>query len=58
MSANIDHDCLFEEFILLFFPKVYEDLDLQNLRFLSEELVTDVTKDEKYRIDLLVETNI
>lgn len=62
----IDHDRLFkelittffEEFILLFFPKVFEGLDFQNLRFLSEEVVTDVTKGEKYRIDLLVETGL
>jgi hypothetical protein len=28
------------------------------LRFLSEEVVTDVTEGEKYRIDLLVETRL
>jgi predicted transposase/invertase (TIGR01784 family) len=62
----IDHDRLFkellttffEEFILLFFPKVFEELDFQDFRFLSEEVVTDVTEGEKYRIDLLVETRL
>jgi hypothetical protein len=67
MSKNfIDHDRLFkellttffEEFILLFFPKVFEELDFRDLRFLTEEVVTDVTEGEKYRIDLLVETRL
>jgi hypothetical protein len=61
----VDHDHLFkeliqtffEEFILLFFPEMYEYIDFQHLSFLSEELFTDVTAWEKYRVDLLVETN-
>jgi hypothetical protein len=62
----IDHDRLFkeliqtffEEFILLFFPEMYDYIDFQHLSFLSEELFTDVTAGEKYRVDLLVETKL
>jgi predicted transposase/invertase (TIGR01784 family) len=62
----VDHDRLFkeliqaffEEFILLFFPEMYEYIDFQHLSFLFEELFTDVTAWEKYRVDLLVETKL
>ncbi|EPZ37888.1 transposase [Anoxybacillus ayderensis] len=62
----IDHDRLFkelittffEEFLLLFFPHVHEHIDFQHVSFLSEELFTDVTVGEKYRVDLLVETKL
>jgi predicted transposase/invertase (TIGR01784 family) len=62
----VDHDRIFkeliqtffEEFILLFFPEMYEYIDFQHLSFLSEELFTDVTAGEKYRVDLLVETKL
>ncbi|NNU90051.1 Rpn family recombination-promoting nuclease/putative transposase [Anoxybacillus sp. CHMUD] len=62
----IDHDRLFkelittffEEFLLLFFPHVHEHIDFQHVSFLSEELFTDVTAGEKYRVDLLVETKL
>ncbi|NNU91658.1 Rpn family recombination-promoting nuclease/putative transposase [Anoxybacillus sp. CHMUD] len=62
----VDHDRLFkeliqaffEEFILLFFPEMYEYIDFQHLSFLSGELFTDVTAGEKYRVDLLVETKL
>ncbi|KJE27867.1 transposase, YhgA-like family protein [Geobacillus kaustophilus] len=60
----IDHDRLFkellqtffEEFVLLFFPDMHEHIDFSRLSFLSEELFTDVTAGEKYRVDLLVKT--
>ncbi|MED0686414.1 Rpn family recombination-promoting nuclease/putative transposase [Anoxybacillus ayderensis] len=63
---SIDHDRLFkeliqtffEEFIALFFPAMHEHIDFQHLSFLSEELFTDVTAGEKYRVDLLVETKL
>lgn len=43
----VDHDRLFkeliqtffEEFILLFFPNMYEHIDFRHLSFLSEELL-------------------
>ncbi|GAC91326.1 transposase [Anoxybacillus flavithermus NBRC 109594] len=63
---SIDHDRLFkeliqtffEEFIALFFPTMHEHIDFQHVSFLSEELFTDVTAGEKYRVDLLVETKL
>ncbi|KIP22646.1 hypothetical protein JV16_00326 [Anoxybacillus ayderensis] len=62
----VDHDRLFkelittffEEFLLLFFPHVHEHIDFQHVSFLSEELFTDVTAGEKYRVGLLVETKL
>ncbi|ADI25688.1 Rpn family recombination-promoting nuclease/putative transposase [Geobacillus sp. C56-T3] len=65
-KQRIDHDRLFkellstffEEFLLLFFPDVYEHIDVHHLSFLSEELFTDVTAGEKHRVDLLVETKV
>ncbi len=48
----------FEEFILAFFPKVYEHIDFSNSRFLSEEVYTDIIKGEKRRVDLLIETRL
>ncbi|MES0855383.1 Rpn family recombination-promoting nuclease/putative transposase [Geobacillus sp. G4] len=65
-KPRIDHDRLFkellstffEEFLLLFFPNVYEHIDVRHLSFLTEELFTDVTAGEKHRVDLLVETKM
>ncbi|KJE28590.1 hypothetical protein LG52_2846 [Geobacillus kaustophilus] len=65
-ETRIDHDRLFkellstffEEFVLLFFPRVYEHVDFHHLSFLSEEVLTDVTAGEKHRVDLLVETKL
>ncbi|RXS88554.1 Rpn family recombination-promoting nuclease/putative transposase [Geobacillus sp. PK12] len=65
-KKRIDHDRLFkellstffEDFLLLFFPDVYEHIDIHHLSFLSEELFTDVTAGEKHRVDLLVETKV
>ncbi|MBB5172431.1 Rpn family recombination-promoting nuclease/putative transposase [Texcoconibacillus texcoconensis] len=62
----VDHDRLFkellttyfEEFMLLFFPNAYEEIDFQKCRFLPEEVYTDVTVGEKYRVDLLAETKL
>ncbi|UCZ54949.1 transposase [Bacillus shivajii] len=63
---RLDHDRLFkelietffEEFILLFFQDVYEHLDFSEVRFLSEELFTDVTEGDKFRLDLVVEVKL
>ncbi|ADU29430.1 hypothetical protein Bcell_1165 [Evansella cellulosilytica DSM 2522] len=63
---STDHDRLFkelistffEEFIMLFFPEAFEHLDFENLRFLSQELFTDVTEGDKHVVDLLVETKL
>ncbi|MGY4690994.1 Rpn family recombination-promoting nuclease/putative transposase [Salibacterium sp. K-3] len=60
----VDHDRLFkevlttyfEEFIQLFFPEVHEAVDFSNIQFLAEEVFSDVTQGEKYKVDLLVKT--
>ncbi|MDG5789893.1 transposase [Evansella sp. AB-P1] len=61
-----DHDRLFkelistffEEFMVLFFPEVHEQLDFTNTHFLSQEIFTDVTDGDKHEVDLLVETKL
>lgn len=60
----INHDRLFkelittffEEFIILFFPDIHEELDFQKVRFLQQEIFTDVTEGDTHQVDLLVET--
>ena len=44
--------------MILFFPDIHEDLDFQEVRFLQQELLTDVTEGEIHRVDLLVETKL
>lgn len=61
-----DHDGLFkellqgffEEFMLLFFPEIYEEIDFAHLSFLDKELVNDINEREKRRVDLVVETRL
>ena len=62
----IDHDRLFKElletffteFVALFFPEAYRAIDLAHLRFLQQEVFTDVTAGEKHVVDLLAETRL
>ena len=62
----LDHDrwfkelitTFFEEFILAFFPNVYEHLDFHHVTFLNQEVFTDVIKGRKGTVDLLVETKL
>jgi hypothetical protein len=66
MKRQIDHDRLFKElletffseFVELFFPQVYEAIDLEHIKFLQQEIFTDVTRGEKHRVDILVETRL
>ncbi|MFD2706728.1 Rpn family recombination-promoting nuclease/putative transposase [Salibacterium lacus] len=63
---TIDHDRLFkeilttyfEEFIALFFPKVHEAVDFSEIQFLPEEVFSDVTQGEKYKVDVLAKTKL
>ncbi len=65
-DVSNDHDrwfrelttTFFEEFILAFFPKVYEHLDFTHVTFLQQEVFTDIIKGNKGTVDLLVETKI
>jgi len=67
MSENrIDHDRLFKElletffaeFMELFFPEAARSIDLAHLKFLQQEVFTDVTAGEKHEVDILVETRL
>ena len=63
---NVDHDgsfkqlltTFFAEFIELFFPEAHNLIDYSNLKFLSQEIITDVTAGEKRFIDILAEVKI
>lgn len=65
MTRN-DHDrwfkelieTFFEEFILAFFPQIYENLDYQHLTFLNQEVFTDIVQGDKRTVDLLIETKL
>jgi hypothetical protein len=58
----IDHDRIFKEliktffveFVELFLPDVYVDLDQGSIEFLDKEVFTDVTSGEKHEVDLIV----
>lgn len=66
MSNQIDHDRLFKEllqtffseFMRLFFPEAYQFIDFKYLKFLQQEIYTDVTAGEKRVVDILVETRL
>lgn len=67
MNENqIDHDRLFKElletffteFMELFFPEAARSIDLIQIKFLQQELFTDVTAGEKHKVDILVETRL
>ncbi len=61
-----DHDRLFKEllqtffadFMYLFFPAAYRAIDFSHLKFLQQEIYTDVTAGEKHIVDILVETRL
>lgn len=48
----------FKEFIEAFFPDVYEHLDFQAIKPISEEVYTDVLQGENRRLDIVVETKL
>jgi len=67
MNENhIDHDRLFKElletffaeFMELFFPEAVRSIDLMRIKFLQQEVFTDVTAGEKRKVDILVETRL
>jgi len=65
-SESIDHDRLFKEllqeffneFIQAFFPSIFNELDFSYLRFLQQEIFTDITSGQKHIVDLLAETRL
>jgi hypothetical protein len=66
MTEKIDHDRLFkeliqtyfEEFILLFYPEIFEWIDFTHLKFLDKELNSGPRNRKKRRVDLIVETKL
>jgi len=65
-NKQIDHDRLFKEllqtffseFMQLFFPAAHQAIDFSCLKFLQQELYTDITAGEKHVVDILVETRL
>jgi len=63
---QIDHDRLFKElletffaeFMALFFPEAYRAIDFTHLKFLQQEVFTDVTAGERHEVDIIVETRL
>ena len=66
VTERIYHDRLFKElletffseFVEIFFPQVYEAIDLEHIHFLQQELFTDVTRGDKHLVDILVQTRL
>ncbi|AXF57359.1 hypothetical protein [Salicibibacter kimchii] len=48
----------FEEFIVLFFPNIYEEIDFAHLNFLDKELFNDVQRRKSKEVDMAVETKL
>lgn len=63
---RIDHDHLFksllqnffEEFIDLFFPQIWKEMDFANLKFMDKELFNDTGRRKIREVDLVVETEL
>ncbi|WP_068676403.1 PD-(D/E)XK nuclease family transposase [Oceanobacillus sp. Castelsardo] len=64
-STYIDHDRLFklliqtffQEFIEAFFPEEYSYINFSTVKFLEQEVFTDIISGERRRIDILAEVN-
>jgi hypothetical protein len=62
----VDHDRLFKEllttffreFMELFFPKAHALIDYSDTRFLTQEIITDITAGDKHYVDILAEVKI
>ena len=65
-EERIDHDGLFkeliqtffEEFVILFFPNIYEEIDFTHVTFLDKEMVNDAQGRKKREVDIIVETRL
>jgi len=65
-EEHIDHDRLFKElltnffkeFMELFFPEAAHNIELNNIKFLQQEIYTDIIDGGKYEVDILVETKL
>jgi len=65
-DTHTDHDRLFKEllqtffveFMQLFFPAACQFIDFKHLKFLQQEIYTDIVAGEKHVVDILVETRL
>ena len=65
-SSYTDHDRLFkeliqtffQEFFEAFFPEEFTQIDFSNVKFLEQEVFTDIVKGEKRKVDILAETKL
>jgi hypothetical protein len=65
-STYIDHDRLFkelikeffEEFVEAFYPAIHSKINFHSVKFLEQEVFTDIVKGDKRYIDILAETTI
>src|SRR5690625_973317 len=48
----------FKEFLEAFFPDIYHQIDFQSVKFLSEELFTDIVDGETRRLDIVVQATL
>lgn len=48
----------FEEFLEVFFPEIYDHIDFESIKPLSEEVFTDMLDGESRRADIVVETTL
>jgi hypothetical protein len=51
-------DAFFIEFVELFFPQVSRLIDKSHIKFLAQEVITDVLDMEKHLVDVIVETKL
>src|SRR5699024_8703859 len=48
----------FDDFLEVFFPEIYKQIDLASISFVSGEVFTDVVKGSSRRLDMVVETKL
>lgn len=66
IKNQVDHDRLFKElletffaeFMKLFFTEASRDIDFSHLKFMQQEIFTDVTVGERHEVDIIVETRL
>jgi len=66
IKNQVDHDRLFKElletffaeFMKLFFPEASRAIDFSHIKFMQQEIFTDVTAGERHEVDIIVETRL
>lgn len=65
-DGRVEHDRLFkellqdffEDFLVLFFPNIFEEIDFAHMKFLDKEFVNDTQRRGTKEIDVVVETKL